>query len=444
MLNFIKKIFNFFNLKKNNSTNSNNYKSKDELWFINGKYYDLTTFVDRHPGGNHSILLGKGIDCSILFEQYHFLTDNHKKILKLFEVYYYNEINVQDDNDSNEIKDGEKFYEDIRKMVQEYVLKNGKNSHKMKSSILYLLLFVTMATIFSWYLWFKEYWLSLILLPIFNWLLTVNTFHDGSHFSVSKNPLINKICTWTCIPLFFNSINWYMQHIISHHCYTNHVDKDCDVDFLPFLRNHHEQDKLKKSKFYNIITLFIVSSLTTFVLSIIHPLLSLFDKCHNNIPNRNNILKVFSFQFVSQLLISLLYYIYPFIAGINYPVIFILIPQVISSLIFFFISQISHINQNSQLYSTNELRNMHWSKNMIHTSVDYCTDSFIYTFITGGLNMQSLHHLIPSVSSTRYQDLYPEFRKICKKYNYKINEYDSIFKPLKNYLNYVLYLSGEK
>ena len=81
---------------------------------------------------------------------------------------------------------------------------------------------------------------------------------------------------------------------------------------------------------------------------------------------------------------------------------------------------------------------------MIHTSVDYCTDSFIYTFFTGGLNMQSLHHLIPSVSSTRYQDLYPEFRKICKKYNYKINEYDSIFKPLKNYLNYVLYLSEEK
>ena len=288
MLSFIKKIINFFKFKNNSKT----YKEKDELWLINGKYYDLTTFIDRHPGGNHSILLGKGIDCSILFEQYHILNDNHKKILKLFEVYYYNEKNNQDNNNnSNKNKDEEKFYEDIRKMVQEYVLKNGKNSHKMKFSMLYLLILLIFSTIFSWYLWFKEYWLSLILLPIFNWLLTVNTFHDGSHFSVSKNPLINKLCTWTCIPLFFNSITWYIQHIVSHHCYTNHVDKDCDVDFLPFLRNHHEQDKLKQSKFYNIITLFIVSSLTTFVLSIIHPLLSLFNECYNTIPNRNNILK---------------------------------------------------------------------------------------------------------------------------------------------------------
>jgi|694.fasta_scaffold139924_1 fatty acid desaturase len=442
MLSFIKKIINFFKFK--NLNNSKNYKQKDELWLINGKYYDLTTFIHRHPGGNHSILLGKGIDCSILFEQYHILNDNHKKILKLFEVYYYNEKDIQDNNDSNEIEDGENFYEDIRKMVQEYVLKNGKNSHKMKSSMLYLLLFVFVSTIFSWYLWFKEYWISLILLPIFNWLLTVNTFHDGTHFSVSKNPLINKICAWTCVPLFFNSITWYIQHIVSHHCYTNHVDKDCDVDFLPFLRNHHEQDKLKQNKIYNIITLFLVSSLTTFVLSVIHPLLSIFDKCHNTVSNRNNIIKTFSFQFISQLLITLSYYIYPFVSGFNYPIIFILVPQIIGSLIFFFISQISHINQNSQLYSTNELSNMHWSKNMIYTSVDYCTDSFIYTFITGGLNMQSLHHLIPSVSSTRYQELYPRFRKICKKYNYKINEYDSIFEPLNNYLNYVLYLSEEK
>jgi fatty acid desaturase len=447
--NFLYNIKNFFKYFTKNNFNYSFKKTKEQLWLINGKYYDLENFIKNHPGGNHSIILGKGIDCSILFEQYHILNDNHKKILKTFEIKYY--IEDQKNTSSNDIsnidfinEENENFYKDIRKMVQEYVLKNGKNSHKIKYSILYLLIIVLISTVFSWYLWLNQYFLSLILLPICQWILTVNTFHDGSHFSVSKYSLINKVCTWTCIPLFFNAITWYIQHIISHHCYTNHIDKDCDVDFLPFIRNHYEQNKIKQSKTYNLITIFFVSCLTTFVLSVIHPLLSLFDKCHNTVPNRNSILKEFSFQFIFQLLITLFYWFYPFIAGFSYPFIFVIIPQIIGSLIFFFISQISHINEKSQLYSTNELRKMHWSKNMIFTSVDYCTHSFICYFLTGGLNMQSLHHLIPSVNSSRYYDLYPEFRKICKKYNYNVVELNSFTCALKNYFNYVLFLSTEK
>ena len=52
-------------------------KDKSELWNIYGKPYDLEEFVHRHPGGVNAIELGKGRDCTALFESYHPFTDMH-------------------------------------------------------------------------------------------------------------------------------------------------------------------------------------------------------------------------------------------------------------------------------------------------------------------------------------------------------------------------------
>jgi cytochrome b involved in lipid metabolism len=38
---------------------------------VRGKVYDLTTFVDEHPGGVDQMLLAAGRDVSQVFEMYH-------------------------------------------------------------------------------------------------------------------------------------------------------------------------------------------------------------------------------------------------------------------------------------------------------------------------------------------------------------------------------------
>jgi cytochrome b involved in lipid metabolism len=51
--------------------------SSDNIWWIHGSGYDLSNFVERHPGGKEAILLGRGRDCTALFESYHvFSKDN--------------------------------------------------------------------------------------------------------------------------------------------------------------------------------------------------------------------------------------------------------------------------------------------------------------------------------------------------------------------------------
>lgn len=54
-------------------------EAKDPMsWLIHGQHYDLSDFVDRHPGGKESILLGRGRDCTALFESYHAFTTQHR------------------------------------------------------------------------------------------------------------------------------------------------------------------------------------------------------------------------------------------------------------------------------------------------------------------------------------------------------------------------------
>jgi hypothetical protein len=53
------------------SSNQSSRRDQSELWTIHGAKYDLCDFMDRHPGGKEAIELGKGRDCTALFESYH-------------------------------------------------------------------------------------------------------------------------------------------------------------------------------------------------------------------------------------------------------------------------------------------------------------------------------------------------------------------------------------
>lgn len=42
-----------------------------QLWFINGKAYDLEKWMVSHPGGQYILEITRGTDCTELFNSYH-------------------------------------------------------------------------------------------------------------------------------------------------------------------------------------------------------------------------------------------------------------------------------------------------------------------------------------------------------------------------------------
>lgn len=66
-----------------NSTDTN---TNTETWIIHGEEYRLQDYVARHPGGLEAIMLGRGRDCTALFESYHPFTNKHKVVLEKYRV----------------------------------------------------------------------------------------------------------------------------------------------------------------------------------------------------------------------------------------------------------------------------------------------------------------------------------------------------------------------
>ena len=53
----------------------------DLLWFIHGRAYDLSDWMQHHPGGQDALGNAQGRDSTALFESYHFFTDRARNML---------------------------------------------------------------------------------------------------------------------------------------------------------------------------------------------------------------------------------------------------------------------------------------------------------------------------------------------------------------------------
>ena len=63
-----------------------------KLWYLYGKPYNFNSFIKKHPGGEQAILLGRGRDCTALFESYH-TNKPSKRLINEYKV----------DNNNNDI-----------------------------------------------------------------------------------------------------------------------------------------------------------------------------------------------------------------------------------------------------------------------------------------------------------------------------------------------------
>jgi len=119
----------------------------------------------------------------------------------------------------------------------------------------------------------------------------------------------------------------------------------------------------------------------------------------------------------------------------------VLTPWAVSSLLFMTVTQISHIQEECQQEAS--IAETDPYKRQALTSLDYSTDSLLNHFIFGGLNTQSLHHVLPSIACVHYRALYPAFLAVCKKHNCEPVVVPSFWHAVWKHLVYVFRL-GEK
>lgn len=426
--------------------------AQQAVWVIHGKRYDLTSYMQHHPGGKFALQLAQGTDCTGLFESYHVFADRNKQLamMKKYEVPEDSALGKdvvprpQEDTGNFNCP----FHEDVKQMCREHFAGKGKNAHRVKTTHMIWHLVVAALMIFGMYRAFRYHeWTFCVLTALCASHLTYNVAHDASHFVYSSNWKANRILSMAGFPFSFNSAAWHLQHVAQHHIFTN-SDDDVDLHhFLPILRVS------KSSKFAPVMRLqpiiFLILLLPT---AIGHLLFTVpvdimwgtrdpvtgekrYEQARNLVRFRTSVFREMLFELALVPLVIT-------VAVITGGSFFKAFPLwcfiwAMCSVQFLFVTQITHLQAHAFEATSDES----WAKRQALSAYDYAQHSFFWSQATGGLNMQALHHTLPGVSSSHYRDMYPKFRAICEKHKVPLMQYPSALRAALGFFSWICELS---
>ena len=253
-------------------------------------------------------------------------------------------------------------------------------------------------------------------------MFTVNVFHDGSHFALSKYPVVNHLFTETAL-LFSTPYTWYHQHIIGHHCFPNVIGKDPDLYHSTKFTRHSKDIRHRethRNQPYTFPLLWLVGVPLGLVLR--GCLESLAGKPYNKVVKLipDEAAHIISRQSIIPRLIAIvaLMFIAPFCYhGLTFKgLAFAILPYLVYSGHFMTCSQINHFTPDCD----DQISNNFYIQQII-TGHNVAPESYLLYLYTGGLNLQIEHHLFPSVNHCHLPRLAPYVKALCAKYNINYN-----------------------
>jgi fatty acid desaturase len=404
---------------------------KRNWWIIDGKAYDFSGFVKRHPGGSAAIGLAKGLDCTELFRTYHLMKTPGDSILKKYEVKLEQ---PYDFGMSNYTFEENGFLQTARGRVRQYFIQEKKSS---KASIAW-----QVGAIFGIFILLGLYYPAYIMGSVIAALvhgflkgfLAITGGHAMSHFSLFTKGSLNTLVFRFCSPFVLSAHNiWSTSHIVSHHVHTlTHDDLQDNYPVkriqpsLPFMWFHRFQHV-----YIWIVYLFglplwtfadFFASIPTLFTGKHHMRhLGIAERLENTIGLTINIfitilLPFFFLKFPHALLVCLCS---------NIPASLMTVIQI----------AVNHEVPETQNKVDPKNVKIDWGAHQVLTSHNFGVNSKIALHMSGGLNMQVEHHLFPSVHYTHFHAIAPIVQQTCKEFGLTYNTSSSIFEAVKKHYN---------
>jgi len=400
-----------------------------DVWTIHGKRYNLKAWASEHPGGSVAIRSAKGSDCTGLFESCHTFIDRSVllKMLNRFELIDGVEASPPAMVYSNP------FYEDLKQMARDHFKGQPKGAHKM--TVFHLSLCFSMVAVY-WYLIYQmlmtnAYW---VILPTgcVSWYLTGNMMHDGSHNALVSSPRWNWVMSHAAFPFGVNVTAWRIQHVMTHHIYTNEHDHDVDLHhFDPVISMKAGVNSINIVLHYLRLIYIMSTSIAHLVLVVPYGLLfgqtdpahghKMYDQCHSILAHRAEL----RWEMVGEVIAQIGFWATcAYFQGAMAALCFNMSIFTVSSYCFAFFTQVSHL-QEECFFDPNDEK-LSFAERQVKSSKDFSADSAFWGHISGGLNTQAIHHCLPSISAMHLREMYPKFRQVCKAHGVEVKEADSL------------------
>lgn len=405
--------------------------SAKEVWVVvKDVVYDVTDFVPKHPGGAYTIEMSAGQDITYLMETSHPFTKKPWTLLEgMKKLGTVNKPFVAFNQGD------EPMWNEIKQKCKEYFESNKLDP---KDPIPGLLTFAFLVLLWSCaYVGLcNGFYSAAIVFGVSRALFGIHTMHSSSHFAISRFPMVWKWLDWLCFDIFMGGSNlaWNYQHILGHHQYTNVFQADPDLpsvvegDIRRIVSNQKWKALYKFQGFY-LPVMYSLLALKTRVSDI---MILLGDKASG--PLRMTVSSSQYWLLVATKLFLCWYQLYVPVAYFGLSVTSMLklslVAELASGMWLAYFFQVNHISGDIQYTTAADATAKEWAAMQVEGTLDYAHDSALFTFLSGTLNFQTVHHLFPSISNHHYPALAKIIKPICKKYKVKYNYCDTFFGAL--------------
>lgn len=399
------------------------------MWSIHGKKYDLTKFLDTHPGGRVILESCKGDnDCTAAFESYHAMCDM-KKIKLIMGKYEIGESEIAPMHRF----DDQGFYRTVQHRVREYFGKDKKegdakskksDNHHSNGFWLLKTICAAISIMFTFYVAFysEQHFMTRLIFSILSGFLGVQigfiVLHDASHCAVSGSSVVNDtLSRITNALILWDHRMWMTHHVYRHHSFTAdpHLDPDT-MHLRPFVKKHADDRESKFVRFFRHYP-----EITTIVSTVLFPGIYVGQALvyHFVWRIRKHLwgMKLPDTYKPSELEILIkLWVLYSFY---NSGSLLIVMVYLIACNISYFVAIMPDHDMiqtaEHKTISTSEIP-IDWGEMQVRNSGNFATDSVWLTEMYGGINYQIEHHLFPTISHVHYRAISGIVKQTCAEF----------------------------
>lgn len=355
-------------------------------WYIRGKLYDLTPWIEKHPGGAEFLQRCQGIDCTAAFEVHHLQMHKAEVMLKKFEV---SQTTVAPTSPWPQYDWS--AYAKLRQRVVKRLHERGWRPGPSKRSLAIAIVAFIINLIIP-FIWSS---LGLLAIPLgllyaMNMIIMTGFGHAFLHLN-------------TRLQFFgdlggFSSHTWKNEHCLEHHLYTNHPEYDSDVTkFDPLL--NFSPSRSKPWQRYAVFYLFPLYASSFMLIRLVRPFEIIRDP--KNWKTRTIWFFIGSFGWF-------------ILWGVNGHLWTAVALECLSSFLFLSLTLSNHNHSTCHF--------AHFKHDFIKHQIDCCYDfgycNYWYSCITSAfLGSQTLHHLFPTLDPEYFDVVESELKRMGYHYH---------------------------
>ena len=343
-------------------------------------------------------------------------------------------------------KDQKAFFSTLTKRVNKYFkdrnLSKKANTEMVIKTITMILLYVLPFAILL--IFQPPFWSALILWTLMGLGMSgigMNIMHDAIHGAFSNNKKVNELMGYTLNLVGGARFNWYLQHNVLHHTYTNIDQWDEDINGKGAIKLSPHSDLKWFQRPQWLYAVFVYGILTLYW--VVAKDFVQFVKYTKNGMNKNSTLQ--NISIMTRIILLKAVYLFVFLVlpvwVFNIPFYQVLtgflLMHFIAGVVLTVVFQLAHSVEETTHPLPNEEGNIEnaWAIHQMETTVNFARDNKFLNWYLGGLNFQVEHHLLPHICHVHYPQIAPIVKETAEEFGVPYLEHETVTGAVKSHFN---------